>query len=180
MPEKAMFLTAWNTENIAPVQAGLLFLPEPRTTERSQKRCPKESKSDTEPWKNIPETCPKLHGKIMPRKTGKCRQKTSRRHPRGTQKSSNNPELHLGPPGPIIWPKVPRSSHFIPESSHFIASGYHFASLLEGICDPKAANQASAEAENFSSILHISSRVRGLYFFSRVGGSASHINIIHA
>ena len=49
MPEKATFWSAYHLENIAPVQAGLLFLPEPRTAERSQKRCPKESKSDTEP-----------------------------------------------------------------------------------------------------------------------------------
>ena len=75
------------------------------------------------------------------------------------------PEIHLGPHGPIIWPKVARSSHFMPQTSHFIDFGYHFASFLEGICDPKAANQASAEAENFSSILHISSTVRGLYLF---------------
>ena len=90
--------------------------------------------------------------------------------PGGTPEAPKNrlktdPEIHLGPHGPIIWPKVPRSSHFTPQTSHFIDFGYHFASFLEGICDPKAANQASAEAENFSAILHISSRVRELYIF---------------
>ena len=76
-----------------------------------------------------------------------------------------DPEIHLGPHGPIIWPKVPRASHFTAQTSHFIDFGYHFASFLKGICDPKAANQASAEAENLSSILHISSRVHELYLF---------------
>ena len=91
----------------------------------------------------------------------------AKRPPGSTPEAPKNrlktdPEIHLGPPGPVIWLKVPRSSHFMPQTSHFIDLGYNFALCLEGICDPKAANQASAEAENFSSILHISSRVRGL------------------
>ena len=53
----------------------------------------------------------------------------------------------------------------MPQTSHFIDFGYHFALFLEGICDPKAANRSSAEAENFSAILPISSRVRELYSF---------------
>ena len=94
----------------------------------------------------------------------------AKRPPGGTPEAPKNhlktdPEIHLGPRGPIIWPKVPRSSHFTPQTSHFIDFCCHFASFLEGICDPKAANQASAEAENFSSILHISSRVRELCLF---------------
>ena len=76
-----------------------------------------------------------------------------------------DPGIHLGPHGPIIWPKVAQASHFTAQTSHFIAFGYHFAVFLKGICDPKAANQASAKAENFSSILHISSRVHELYLF---------------
>ena len=52
---------------------------------------------------------------------------------------NTDPELHLSPHGPIIWPKVPRSSHFTPQTSLFIDFGYHFASLLEGICDPKSS-----------------------------------------
>ena len=94
----------------------------------------------------------------------------AKRAPGGTLEAPKNrlktdPKLHPSPRGPTIWPKVPRGSHFTPQTSHFIAFGYHFASFLERICDPKAANQASAEAENLSSILHISSRVRGLYLF---------------
>ena len=47
-PEKTVFLTAQNIENVAPVQAGVPFLPGPSTTQRSRKRCPKEIKSDPE------------------------------------------------------------------------------------------------------------------------------------
>ena len=74
-------------------------------------------KRHREPRKSTPETCPNLPGKIMPQKTRNCRQKTSRRHPRGAHKSSKtDPEIHLRPHGPIIWPKVPRSSHFMPQT----------------------------------------------------------------
>ena len=97
-----------------------------------------------------------------------------------TNHLKTDPEIHLGPHGSIIWPKVPRASHFTAQTSHFIEFGYHFASFLKGICDPKAANQASAEAENFSSILHISPRVHELYLFSRVGDNALHINIVYS
>ena len=93
----------------------------------------------------------------------------AKRAPSGAPKAFLNrlkthPEIHLGPHGPIIWPKMARSLHLMAQTSHFIDFGYHFAFFLEGICDPKAANQASAEAEKFSAILHISSRVRELYF----------------
>ena len=50
-----------------------------------------------------------------------------------------DPELHLSPRGPTIWPKVARSSHFTAQTSHFFDFGYHFASFLEGICDPKSS-----------------------------------------
>ena len=67
----------------------------------------------------------------------------AKRPPGGTPEAPKNrlktdPEIHLGPHGPIIWPKVPLSSHFISQTSHFIDFGYHFASFLEGICDPKS------------------------------------------
>ena len=38
-----------------------------------------------------------------------------------------DPEIQLGPRGPIIWPKVPRNSHFTSQTSHFIDFGYHVA-----------------------------------------------------
>ena len=47
-PEKTVFLTAQNIENVAPVQPGVPFLLGPTTTDRSRKRCPKEIKSDSE------------------------------------------------------------------------------------------------------------------------------------
>ena len=164
MPEKGVFLPAWNTENKAPVHAGLLFLPEPRITERSQKQCSKESKSDTEPWKAFQKRLRNYMAKSCLKKP----ENVAKGRPSRTPEAAKNhlrtdPEIHLGPHGPIIWPKVARSSHFTAQTSHVIDFGYHFASFLKGICDLKAANQASAEAENFSSILHISSRVRELY-----------------
>ena len=91
----------------------------------------------------------------------------SQQHPKGNLKT--NPEIHLSPHGPTIWPKAPQSLHFMAQNSHFIDFGYHFASFLKGICDPKAAKQESGKAANLSSILNMS---------SRVGGSASHINIV--
>ena len=68
----------------------------------------------------------------------------AKRAPEDTPEAPKNrpktdPELHLSPRGPTIWPKVPRSSHFTAQTSHFIDFGYHFASFLEGICDPKSS-----------------------------------------
>ena len=66
----------------------------------------------------------------------------AKRAPGGTPEAPKNrlktdSEINLGPHGPIIWPKVARSSHFTAQTSHFIDFGYHFAWFLEGICDPK-------------------------------------------
>ena len=78
--------------------------------------------------------------------TKSCRQKLAniaKRPPGSTPEAPKNrlktdPKIHLGPRGPIIWLKVPRSSHFTAQTSPFIDFGYHFASFLEGICDPKS------------------------------------------
>ena len=96
----------------------------------------------------------------------------AKRRPGSTLEAPKNrlktdPEIHLGPRGPITWPKVARSSHFTAQTSHFIDFGYHFASFLKGICDPKAAKQESGKAANLSSILNISSRVGGSLRTSR-------------
>ena len=68
----------------------------------------------------------------------------AKRPPGGTPEAPKNrlktdPEIHLGPRGPIIWPKVPRSSHFEPQTSHFIDFRYYFASHLKGIYNHKVA-----------------------------------------
>ncbi len=125
--------------------------------------------------KNTPETCPKLHGKIMPQKTGKFRQKTSRRHPEAPKnRLKTDPEIHLGPHGPIIWPKVPRSSHF----AAFCLFRLPFCVVFGRNVRPQ--KQLTRQAPKRKTSLRSSIYLRGFVnciHFSRVGGSASHINI---
>ena len=130
----------------------------------------------------------------MPQKT----EKVTERAPSGTptkapkNRLKTDPEIHLGPHGPIIWPKVPRHLPFCAPEITFYRFGHHSASFLKALCNHKAAKQASGKAVNLYSILHISSvstqpnnpssrlplnQSTSLYFFPRVGGSASHINI---
>ena len=103
MPEKDQFLMPQNTQNIAPVQAGTLFSPEPRTTKKWQKWCQMVPKSDAEPSKRPSGNMFEIALKYPTQKKQKCLQRAPQRYPKETPKSSKNEPW--GPPGPPMAPQ---------------------------------------------------------------------------
>ena len=113
MPEKDQFLMPQNTQNIAPVQAGTLFSPEPRTTKKWQKWCQMVPKSDAEPSKRPSGNMFEIALKYPTKKN----KNVSKGPPNGTPKRHQNHQkmslgAHLDPP----WPPNPAQgapqSHF--------------------------------------------------------------------
>ena len=99
----------------------------PKATQKRQKALQKRVRNFVEKsWLQKPENVAERPPVGTPEAT-KSRPKT-------------DPDIHLGPRGPIIWPKVPRSSHFEPQTSHFIDFSYHFASFVHGLRDPNYVN----------------------------------------
>ena len=94
----------------------------------------------------------------------------AKRAPGGTPEAPKNrlktdPELHPSPCGPKSGPRCPGARILWPRPHILSISATILHRFWKKFATPKAAKQASAEAENFSATLHISSRLRDFCSF---------------